>query len=126
MSLTSVVEPAASSVRHLAGGLGQQQALFGGGREQAPATPLPDQRVVIELGVVAQERQPEAILTARLAMASASIAAVPRQDRLDLVDEVDELHVVAIADLDIERLAAAIVLDGQLGLAGPKRPDVAP
>ncbi len=69
--------------------LGQQQALLGRGREEPPASPFLDQRLVVERRLEAEQAEPEPVLTARLAVASARVAAELGEDRHDLVGEVD-------------------------------------
>src|SRR5262249_45233419 len=48
-------EAPAAAVRRLGGGLAQQQAALGRRRQEAPAAPFVEDRVVIEVGVVAEQ-----------------------------------------------------------------------
>ncbi len=82
-------EAFAARVGHGAGRLLQQQAKFGSGREQAPATVFLDECLIIELGNEAQERQAKAILPARFAVAAAAVATELGEDRHDMVAEID-------------------------------------
>ena len=70
-------------------GLEQQQALVGRGREQPPAAAFLHQVLVILRRLEAEQRQLEAVLAARLAVAAAAVAAELGEDRHDLIGEVD-------------------------------------
>src|SRR5205823_6462870 len=78
----------AAGVSDAAARLEKQQAVFRRGEEDAPAARLLHQRLIIELRHEAEQREREAVLPARLAVAAARIAAELREDRHDLVGEV--------------------------------------
>src|SRR5262249_28028450 len=96
------------AVGDAAGPLEEQQATFGRRRHQAPAARLPDQRVVIDVRLVAEQGELEPILPARLAVAAAAVAAELGEDRDDLVAEVDgQVDVTALGgDGDVDTLVA--------------------
>src|SRR5262249_13116001 len=75
------VHSLAAGVGDLAGGLLQEQAAFGRGREDASAAVLFGQRLEIEFGNEAEQRQREAVLSAGLAVAAAAVAAELGEDR---------------------------------------------
>ena len=91
-----------------AGRLEQQQAVSGAAGKSAAAAVFLDQRLVVELRLEAEQRQLEAVLAARLAVAAAGVAAELGEDRHDLVGEVDRQVDVACFRLDrhLDRLVA--------------------
>ena len=74
-------------MRHLTERLPQEQAVFG--NHEADATPLLllHDPAVIEFRRVTSQREAKAVLTRPLAVTCSLIAAVPSQNRLDVVDE---------------------------------------
>src|SRR5207253_1923193 len=68
-----------------AAGLQEEQAMFRRGGKEPPATVFLDQRLVIEFGDEAEEREGETVLPARLAVATARVAAELGEDRHDVV-----------------------------------------
>src|SRR5262245_55439592 len=84
-------EAAAAAMLDNASGLQQQQAAVRLDGVHAPAHHLASQAVVILLGVVAEQREAEAILALKGAMARARIAARPAKQTDDMPLEVDFL-----------------------------------
>ena len=76
-------------MRHQSGRLLQQQAALRRGGRQPAAAPFFHQMLVIFARLEAQQRQPEAILPAHLAMTAAGIAAELGENRHDLIGEID-------------------------------------
>ena len=99
-------------MRHLAARLAQEQAERRVGGEDAPAAGLAGDGVEVEVGVEAEQRELEAVLPARLAVARPGVAAGPRQDRLDVALEGDRLRGV-FAFLTV----TAIVVEAPLTVA---------
>ena len=83
------VEPLAAAVGHRPDCLEQEQAVFRGGGEQAPAARFLHQVLIIFGRFKAEERELEPVLAARLPVAPAAVAAGLGEDRDDLVGEVD-------------------------------------
>ena len=81
------VEPLAALVRHGAGRLEQQQAAAGIARHDPPAQRAARDGESVALVIVAAQRELEAALAGRRAVAGAGIAAGLREDRLDVVAE---------------------------------------
>ena len=80
--------------------LAEQEALLGGGGEEPTPTPFLHERLVIERGLEPEQAQPESVLTARLAVAPARVAAELREDRHDLIGEIDRPTGRELADGD--------------------------
>ena len=72
---SSVVEALAAGVRHLAGGLFEDQALGRQGQVDAAAVDLAGQPIVIAVRIEAEQRQAEAVLAAGRPVAAADVAA---------------------------------------------------
>ena len=68
----------------LTGRLAQQQTPLGGRVELTATASFPHQSQIIELGIETQQRQGEPVLAPRLAMAGTRIAAIARQQRLNV------------------------------------------
>ena len=79
----------AAAVRRLSDRLRQQQALTRRGREDAPASAFLHEELVIVFGKETEQTELEAVLPAGLAVAAAAVAAELRENRHDLVGEVD-------------------------------------
>jgi hypothetical protein len=84
-----VLEAAASGVRDHAGGLHEEQALFWGSEIDAAADDLLGEAVVIASGIVAEEREMEAVFTDRGSVATAAVAAGAEEDRHHVQAEAD-------------------------------------
>jgi hypothetical protein len=120
-------------VGDLGRGLAQQQALLGRGGEEPAAPAFEDQRLVIQGRLEPQQADPEAVLAGGLAVAAAGVAPELREDRDDLVGEVDRLpgrelpdrhrHPgLPLADADADgRPPIAVRLDGARGVDGRHR-----
>ena len=89
MFVRAGLHAAAAAVGRLRRGLLQKQALLGGGRKRAAASTFLDERLVIQGRLEAQQAEAEPVLAAGLAVTAARIAAQFREDRHDLVREVD-------------------------------------
>ena len=76
---------------------------LGSGREDPTAPPFLDQRLVVRLRVEPQQAEPEPVLPGGLAVAAPGVAAVLREDRHDLADEVDRPGVGEVGDDDLDR-----------------------
>src|SRR5262249_10548099 len=87
--LAAAADADAAAVRHLPGRLPQEQALLGRGGEHAPAARLLGERRVVGGRGGAGHPQLEAVLPLRLAVAAGGVAAVPAQERDDVVLEVE-------------------------------------
>ena len=74
------LDPLAAAVRQAGRRLEQQQALIGRGREEPAAAAFLHEVLVILLRLEAEQRQAEAVLAARLAVAAAAVAAVLGED----------------------------------------------
>src|SRR5690606_18611890 len=85
----ALFQPAAPAVGQLVERFAQQQTELRGRRKNAPPTVLLDQPLEVLFGIEAQQRQAEAVLAARFAMAAAGVAARLGEDRHNLVGEVD-------------------------------------
>ncbi len=107
-----LLQPGAAAVRGRADRLEQQQALIRRGRKQPPAAALFDQVLEIFPRLEAQQRQLEAVLPARFAVAAAAIAAQFGEDRHDLIGEVDQRLVAQPLDANFRRAGDAL---GRLG-----------
>ena len=81
----------------------------GAGGKDAPAAIFLDERLVIEFRHEAQERQGEAVLAARLAVAAAAVAAELGEDRHDVVGEVDRQ--VCSIDVVLTRIVTDLIAD---------------
>ena len=68
-------------MRDRPGRLGQEQARLGPDRRQPTLTQVAGQALVIRLGVVAEQREVEAVLPVPPAVAAAGVAARAGQDR---------------------------------------------
>ena len=86
--------------------LSSSRLLSGAAGNDAPAAGFLDQGGVIELRLEAEQRQLEAVLAARLAVAAAGVAAELGEDRHDLVAEVDRQVDVAVCRRDRDRDAS--------------------
>jgi hypothetical protein len=95
------------------------------GRKHPAAAPFGNDGLIIESGVEAEQRKLEAILTARLAVAPARVAAMARKKRLDLVGEVDRLLAAVLCDTDRDRHLRIAVSNDNLGHPGRDRLDIA-
>ena len=73
--LAARFDPLAAGVRHLAGRLVHDEAVVGRGEVDAPAAHLARDAEVVALGVVAEQRQAEAVLARGRAVALAGVAA---------------------------------------------------
>src|SRR5205823_1945200 len=82
-------QAAPAAVGHLPRALQQQERLFWRSRQEAPATRLVHQGIVIRDGVEPKHRELEAVLPACLTMAAARIASRLGRRRHDFVWEVD-------------------------------------
>src|SRR4029079_5132362 len=89
----------AAAARDSRDALEEEQAVLGRRGEEAPAERLLDQVLVVVTGLEPEEREPEAVLAAALTVAAAAVAAELREDRRDLVREVDERRVDVVLDL---------------------------
>ena len=78
-----------TAVRYRGGSLSQEQALLGCGHGDATPLPFLHQRIVIEGFIESEQTQFEAVLSFRLPVATARIAAGLRQDRLHFMNERD-------------------------------------
>jgi hypothetical protein len=109
------VHALAATVGDAAGCLRQQQTAVGSRGEQTPAARFLHERGVIDLRLEAEQRQFEPILPAGLAVAAAAVAAEFREDRHDLIAEVDwQIHVaVRRGDGNRENLVAVGGGDGR-------------
>ena len=87
----------------------RKQARVRGGGEQPPAAALLHQGLVVEVRLEAEQREPEPVLAARLAVAAAGVAAELGEDRHDLVGEVDRQVLVGV--LDRQRDGHALVAE---------------
>ena len=85
----SVVEPQAALVGHLHRRLGEHQRARGLGAVEAPAGHVVEQRLVVELRIVAAQRQLEAVLALGRAVAGARGAADLVHRGQDVADEGD-------------------------------------
>src|SRR5436309_1028322 len=85
---------------HLPGGFAQQQALLGRCGQDAPAAALLDQSGMVKGRIETEDRESKAILALRLAVTARGIAAVTRQQRRDVVLEVEAARTRRIAHLD--------------------------
>ena len=94
------VHPLAAAVRRAPLGLSSSRLSPGEEGKQPSATSLLHQEFVIVLGIKSQERQLEAVLAAGLAVAAAAVAAELREDRDDLVLEVDRNLSATALDAD--------------------------
>ena len=93
------LDPLAAAVRQAGGRLQQQQALVGSGGEEPAAAAFLHQVLEVFGRLEAEQRQPEAVLAARLAVAAAAVAAVLGEDRRDLVGKVDRQVVTRFVTL---------------------------
>ncbi len=99
------VNPKPAAVRDRRRGLEQEQAPVGGSRKQTASPSLDDQIFEIFLGLEAQQRQPEAVLTRGLAVAASAVTPRLGEDGNNLVGEI---HASGLADLS----------DGKAGAGG--------
>ncbi len=74
-------------MRHLLRGLGEHQAAAGIGAIEAAAGEIVEQRFVVELRIVAAQRELESVLAFRRAVAGARRAAHLIQDRRDIAEK---------------------------------------
>ncbi len=77
-----------SSMRRPAGCLGQEEALFQIEQRNPALASLPDQALVIAVGIVSGKRKMKAVLTVRFSMATSCVATQPRQDGNDIARKV--------------------------------------
>ena len=84
-------EQFAAGVRDFAGGLEHEQTLLGRGEIEAAADELLREPVVVPLGIVAEERQHESILTARGTVTRAGVASRTEKHRHDIAAEARHL-----------------------------------
>ena len=106
-------------------GLGQEQAAIGRGGKDAPAAGFLDDGVVIEDRIEAEQRQLEAVLPAGPAMTAAGVAAMQRQQRHDVVDEMQRPGLVEVLDVDLDLPCFTLKLNGDFGSPPGERPDKA-
>ena len=121
MPLALVVEALAAGVRHLAGGLFEQQALGRQGEIDAAAVDLARQAVVVAVGVEAEQRQAEAVLAAGRPVAAADVAAGAHEDRHHVELEADRPIGLGVLDRDRARDRPAAELDDEVGHAVGQR-----
>ena len=106
------LEPLAAGVLHRADRLLQQRAVGGDGQVDAPADHLAGQAVMVALGIEAEERDPEAVLAARRAVATAGVAAGPHEHRHHVEPEAERGLNRGLGDLDRHRERLAAERDG--------------
>ncbi len=80
--------PGPADVRHAAGRLGQEEALFGREPRQPALAGVAHHRLVVAGRVVAEQREMEAVLPFQPAVAGAGIAPQTGQDRHDVLAEI--------------------------------------
>ena len=83
--VASHIHPLPAAMRVAAAGLQEQQAFAGRRGEQAATTALFDEELVVVLRIETEQREFEAVLSARLAVTAAAVAAELGEDRHDLV-----------------------------------------
>jgi len=64
-----IAKPNATTVRFLASGFIQEQAILWEGERDTPPSRIFHDRVIVHVGIEAEERQRKSVLTTRLAMA---------------------------------------------------------
>ena len=125
----AVVEPQAALVGHLHRRLGEHQRARGLGAVEAPAGHVVQQRLVVELRVVAAQRQLEAVLALGRAVAGARGAADLVHGGQDVADEGDGLGVGSGGGCGVDRDGngggQAGGLDSEGAVAGGGRREVA-
>jgi hypothetical protein len=89
-------EDPATAMRHRAGRLQEQKTLLRSRHADATSTSLLHDVIVVFGRFEAEERQPESVLTAALAVAAAGVAAVLREDRHDLRVEIDRPRLAGV------------------------------
>src|ERR1051325_8558951 len=102
---------------HVARWLAQEQAEFGSRGNDPSATGFARQGLEIDLGLETQERETEAVLPGRFAVAGAAVAPELAADRHDFVREIDRLFAVGAFHMDANLDRFAIRLSDELGRA---------
>src|SRR5690606_33399612 len=74
------------------GGLEKQQAVFGACEIDAACACFASERCVVEIGIEAEQRELESVLSSLLSVTGTGITAVAGEDRLNVPFEVDRLR----------------------------------
>ena len=120
------LKPLAPTVWQLRRALGHQQTALGRGRKQTPRASFLDQMFVVLGRLEPEQRQPEAVLSGRLAVTATAVAAVLRKNGHDLVREVNGRRIARVLDPDREaRCRAVLCLGGNDRLSVSQRADPA-
>src|SRR5262249_55460159 len=95
-----LAEPHAAAVLDLAGRFEQQQTIVGIDRIDAPPQAVARDRHEILVRLIAEQRQAEAPLALKRAMASAGVAASPAKQSHDMPLEIDVLELLVAGQID--------------------------